>query len=254
MSFLEPTPKSKKQLDPRAWIIAGAILLLVGVAYVIWINRPHTSYTARSLSAAHGTTGSLHVEGCHEDFITSPGELIEPRAVPGNSVTQFVSTYGQPNRPDSSTYLWDLDAFTLTAISPNEKAAPDSLQISVKGHHIVETLDGVELGLDSFARILSKMQDKKVEIHERIHKDDKNWTFVLSLYSACGKNFRSEYIRSLPRDPETDRQITSLPPSPGLDPGLLRSDIFLNKVVYDYRMKLSGGTNNSNEGSPSAHD
>jgi hypothetical protein len=148
----------------------------------------------------------------------------------------------------------NLDAFTLTAIGPNEKAAPDSLQISVKGRHIVETLDGVELGLDSFSRILSKMQDKKVEIHERILKDDKNWTYVLSLYSACGKNFLSEYTRTLPRDPQTDHQITSLPPAAGLDPGLLRSDVFMNKVAYDYAMKVSGGNDDSNEGSPAEHD
>jgi hypothetical protein len=98
------------------------------------------------------------------------------------------------------------------------------------------------------------MQDKKVEIHERILKDDKNWTFILSLYSACGKNFRSEYTRTLPRDPETDRQITSLPPSAGLDPNLLRSDVFLNKVAYDYSMMLSGGSNQSTQGQPAGHD
>jgi hypothetical protein len=254
MSFLEPTPKPKKQLDPRAWILAGAILLVVGIAYVIWLNRPHATYTARSLSAAHGTTGSLHVEGCHEDFITSPGELIEPRVVPGSPVNLFVSTYGDPRRPDSSTYLWDMDAFTLEATAANERADPESLQLSVKGHHIVETLDGVELGLDSFSRILSKMQDKKVEIHERIFKDDKNWTYVLTIYSACGKSFRSEYTRTLPRDPTTDHQITSLPPTAGVDPGVLRSDVFLNKVVYDYAMLPSNGSDKSTEGQPAGHD
>jgi hypothetical protein len=255
MSFLEPAQKPKKQLDPRAWIIAGAVLLLLAIAYVVWIHRPRASYTARSLSAAHGTTGSLHVEGCHEDFITSPGELIEPRVVPGRSVGQFESVYGSElKHEDSSNFLWDLDGFTLAASRPNEKSDIGSLQISVKGHHIVETLDGVELGLDSFSRILSKMQDKKVEIHERILKDDKNWTFILSLYSACGKNFRSEYTRTLPRDPETDRQITSLPPSAGLDPNLLRSDVFLNKVAYDYSMMLSGGSNQSTQGQPAGHD
>jgi hypothetical protein len=254
MSFLEPAPKPKKQLDPRAWIIASVIVLLIAIAYIVWLNRPRANYTARSLSASHGSTGSLRVEGCHEDFITSPGELIEPRVVPGSPVNLFVSTYGDPKRPDSSTYLWDMDAFTLEATAPNEKTAPESLQLSVKGRHIVETLDGVELGLDSFSRILSKMQDKKVEIHERILKDDKKWTYVLTLYSACGKGFRSEYTRTLPRDPQTDHQITSLPPSAGLDPSLLRSDVFLNKVAYDYSMMLSNGSNQSADGQPAGHD
>jgi hypothetical protein len=105
MTFLEPTKKPVKTFDFRAWIIAGVIVVVAAGAYAIWVKRPRAAYTARSLSASHGSTGSLHVEGCHEDFITSPGELIEPRVVPGNSVTQFVSTYGQPNRPDSGTYL-----------------------------------------------------------------------------------------------------------------------------------------------------
>jgi hypothetical protein len=129
-----------------------------------------------------------------------------------------------------------------------------SLQISVKGRHVVETLDGVELGLDSFGRIFSKMQDKKVEIHERMLKDDKNWTLIVTLYSACGRKYLSEYTRTLPRDPETDREITQLPISPGLDPGVLRSDIFLNKVVYDYTMQPANGSNQSTQGAPSEHE
>ncbi|HEX4321054.1 MAG TPA: hypothetical protein VHZ52_09130 [Acidobacteriaceae bacterium] len=250
-------------LDRRAWLISGVIILIAAGAYLLWLYRPKATYSARSLSAAQhhaedaakNKAQSLHIEGCREDFIVSPGELIEPRVVPGSSLNRFTSVYGsEPNRPDSSTYLWDQEAFTLTAINPNEKAAPESLRISVKGHHIVETLDGVELGLDSFSRIFGKMQDKKVEIHERILKDDKNWTLIVTIDSACSPKFRSEYTRTLPRNPETDREITQLPPAPGLDPGVPRSDIFMNKVVYDYAMVPSNGQDDSAAGNLSEHD
>jgi hypothetical protein len=239
-------------LDYRAWIIAVSLLLTAAGAYLLWLYRPKATYTARSLTAAHSEAKNLHVEGCREDFIASPGELIEPLAVPGDSLDQFRTLYGkEPKRSDDNIHIWDQEAFSLGL---SDMGNDSSLQISVKGRHVVETLDGVELGLDSFGRIFSKMQDKKVEIHERLLKDDKNWTLIVTLYSACGRKFRSEYIRTLPRDPETDRQITQLPPAPGIDPGVLRSDVFMNKVVYDYTMVPSNGSNQSTQGAPSEHD
>ena len=127
------------------------------------------------------------------------------------------------------------------------------VQISMNSSHVVETLDGIELGLDSFGTIFRKMQDKKVEIHERIAQGDGKWTLIVTIYSACGHNFRSEYTRSIPSDPQVDRQIAPIPVANG-QTCLWRSDVFMNKVVYDYAMKPSGGTDNSNVGSPSEHD
>lgn len=248
-------------LDYRAWIIAGLILLSAAGAYVIWITRPRAVYTARSLSAsghpsdAGPKTQSLHVEGCKEDFIVSPGELVEPRVVPGSSLDQFRSVYGQQSkRQKDGSYLWSDEAFSLAGGGFGGQHPADSVQISAHGRHVVETLDGVELGLDSFGTIFRKMQDKKVEIHERIDHSDGNWTLIVTLYSACGRKFLSEYIRALPSDPETDREITSLPPAPGQQPGALRSDVFMNKVVYDYFMVPSNGKDQVTTGSPSEHE
>jgi hypothetical protein len=238
-------------VDYRAWIAAALVLLAVAGGYVYWLYRPKATYDARSLTAPHSNTKSLHVQGCQEDFIASPGELIEPLAVPGASVDQLRAAYGDPTgRAKDGSLTWKQEAFLLTSTPPPAEA----IRISVNGRHVVETLDGVELGLDSFGRIFSKMQDKKVEIHERLLKDDKNWTLIVSLYSACGRKFRSEYIRSLPRDAETDRQITALPPSANLDPNVLRSDVFMNKVAYDYIMVPSNGKNEVPEGQPSEHE
>jgi len=244
-------------LDRRAWIISGLIILLAAGAYLLWLYRPKATYNARSLSASgrpldsssKPVTQSLHVEGCREDFIVSPGELIEPRIVPDAPLAQWNSIYGKPaSRQKDGSYIWNLEQFSLAGAG----ASTDPLRISVKGQHIIETLDGIELGLDSFSRIFSKMQDKKVEIHERILKDDKNWTLVVTLDSACARKYRSEYTRTLPRDPETDRKISQLASVPSS--GMLRSDVFMNKVVYDYALVLSNGNNQSSVGQPSEHE
>jgi hypothetical protein len=255
-------------LDFRAWIIAGLILLTAAGAYVIWITRPRAVYHARSLSASghranspsQPSTTSLHVEGCKEDFIVSPGELVEPTVIPGTSLDQFRTAYGpETKRQAPGVWSWKQEAFWLTNGDFGPQNPSNFVQISMNSSHVVETLDGVELGLDSFGTLFRKMQDKKVEIHQRIAHGDGKWTFIVTMYSACGHNFRSEYTRSIPSDPRVDRQISPLAPVPGASgqnaqPGLWRSDVFMNKVVYDYAMKPSGGTDSSTEGSPSEHD
>lgn len=249
-------------LDFRAWIIAGVILLTAAGAYVIWITRPRAVITGRSLSAspspsnapAKPVTTSLHVEGCREDFITQPGELVEPRVVPGASLEQFRSVYGEEApRKQPGANIWEQNAFTLTE-GTSESAQPQ-VHLSLHQGHVVETLDGVELGIDSFGTIFRKMRDKKVEVHERLDHSDGNWTLIVSLYSACGRKFRSEYTRTLPADPETDRLITRLsPPSPTGQPAPWRSDIFMNKVVSEYTLAPSNGQDEASKGSPSEHN
>jgi hypothetical protein len=260
-------------LDFRAWIIAGLILLTAAGAYVIWITRPRAVYSARSLSAsgnhanspvqplAQNLTKSLHVEGCKEDFIVSPGELVEPTAVPGAALEQFRNLYGlETKREAPNVWQWKQEAFWLTDGDFGPQNPSDFVQISMNTGHIVETLDGIELGLDSFGTIFRKMQDKKVEIHERIERTESHWMLIVTMYSACGRKYRSEYTRTIPSDPEVDRQIAPLAlTNAGANgqtgqAGLWRSDVFMNKVAYDYAMKPSGGTDNSTAGTPSEHD
>jgi hypothetical protein len=270
MSFLEPVPPPKKQLDPRAWIIAGATVVVIAVASVIWVNRPKAGYTGRSLSATPHSAESqpvvktLHVDGCHEDFLINPGESVEPRLAPGAPLEQFLTLYGPelagkpllqygiPRQPDG-THQWNLELFRLAVLSKQQQPGEnDRIQMSLNSGHVVESLDGVELGLDSFGTILRKMRDKKVEIHQRIRREESvdpdkpaHWVLTVSIYSACGKSFRSEYFRRIPSDPETDRQIN--PRVPAL-PGQfvpLRSDVFMNKVVYDYILQDSNGSDDN---------
>ena len=250
-------------LDFRAWIVAGLILLTAAAAYVIWITRPRAVYTARSLSASGhhanssvqpSTKKTLHVEGCNEDFIVSPGELVEPTVVAGASLEQFRTAYGpETKRQTPGIFQWKQEAFWLTDGDFGPQNPSDFVKINMNSQHVVETLDGIELGLDSFGTIFRKMQDKKVEIHERIAHGDGKWTFIVTMYSACGRKFRSEYTRTIPTDPQVDRQISPVPAANG-QPGLWRSNVFMNKVGYDYAMKPSGGTDISTEGTPSEHD
>jgi len=250
-------------LDFRAWIIAGVLILAVAGAYIVWLTRAHVQYTARSLSSAphpaaepaKPATNSLHVDGCKEDFIVSPGEIVEPRVVPGAPIDQFRQVYGRESKPaQPGEFNWHTEAFDLKAIEPTASQTA-GLQMSLNGGHIVESLDGVELGLDSFATILHKMQDRKVEIHERIRHADNHWILTLTMYSACGRKFRSEYIRSIPDDPETSRLINRRVTGGNGQQGLIRSDIFMNKVVYDLAMQPSNGSDDDpTAGEPSEHD
>jgi hypothetical protein len=257
-------------LDYRAWIIAGLILLAALGGYIIWITRPRAQYNARSLSASghpatatdksgqpQPVTKSLHVDGCKDDFIVSPGEIVEPRVVPGASLDQFRSVYGdeKPDKKNPDALVWRTDEFELLA----NKAAPGEpgnlIQMSLNSGHIVETLDGIELGLDSFGTIFRKMQDKKVEIHQRIRREGDHWILTVSIYSACERKFRSEYFRSLPSDPETDALINRRETGSDGKPGPLRSDIFMNKVVYDYILETSDGKDDDpTSGEPSERD
>jgi hypothetical protein len=251
-------------LDFRAWIIAGVILLTAAGAYVIWITRPRAVITGRSLSASPNPSNtpakpvktSLHVEGCREDFITQPGELVEPRVIPGASIEQFRTIYGPESSSESAGITqWEQNAFTLTGSGEGAEPQKAFVHLALHQGHVVETLDGVELGIDSFGTIFRKMRDKKVEVHERLDHSDGNWTLTVSLYSACGRKFRSEYTRTLPADPETDRLITKLsPPGPTGQPAPWRSDTFMNKVVTEYSMIPSNGHDDSTRGSPSEHN
>ena len=250
-------------LDYRAWIVAGAILLSVAGAYLLWIYRPKATYNARSLTAgarhaessAQPATKSMHVEGCREDFIVSPGELIEPAVVPGTPLEAMRSVYGKENRRDKQGVLtWDKYEYSLMEGFAGEATRGDFLRLSMNSGHILETLDGVELGLDSFGTIFHKMRDKKVEVHERIRRDGDKWTLIVSLDSACGRKFRSEYFRSIPSDAETDSKINRRVAGADGKAGPLRSDVFMNKVPYDYVMETAGEKDDSGEGEPSEHD
>jgi hypothetical protein len=250
-------------LDYRAWIIAGLILVTAAGAYLIWIYRPKPTYHARSLTAAphpanpnsQPTTKSLHVEGCNEDFIVKPGELVEPRVIPGASLDQFRSVYGkESNQEGPGIYTWKPEAYELQVTQPGPEHTDGIVRISLNGGHVAETLDGMELGLDSFGTIFGKLQDKKVEAHERILRQGDKWILTVSLFSACDHKFRSEYVRSLPSTPEIDEFINRRVMQPNGQPGPLRSDVFMNKVPYDYIMLPSNGKDDSGQGEPSEHD
>lgn len=254
-------------LDYRAWIVAGLILLSTAGAYVVWLKRPRAVAQTRSLSAAGQppnavskvVTKSLHIEGCDKDFIVKPGELVEPRVIPDAPLDRFHNIYSTETKRDKAGILtWDRDPYSLTGGYFGAEKPGGFVGISVNQGHVVETLDDIELGIDSFGTIFRKIRDRKVETHESVERIDGNWTLRVSLYSACGHRFRSEYSRTIPSSPEVDRLIA--PRTTGPDgralpaTGPWRSDIFMNKVVFQYALTPSNGHDAPLAGSPSEHD
>jgi hypothetical protein len=251
-------------LDSRAWIVTCLIVAAVIGGYALWLHRTRAGYSARSLSASHHApnpaakraTKSLHVDGCQADFVVSPGELVEPRVTPGASVDQVRGIYGKESGHEEKGVLtWNQFAYTLVDGNFGSDVPENFVRISLAQGHVLETLDGVELGIDSFGTIFRKMRDKKVEVHERIDHADGHWTYVVSLYSACGHQFRSEYFRTIAGSPEIDRMMAPRA-SGAADHGdsPWRSDLFMNKMVSEYSMVPAEGHDESTFGSPAVHN
>jgi hypothetical protein len=264
-------------LDIRAWIIGCILILLIAGGFVLWMTRPHAGYTARSLTAAPPSanptpqtgTKPLHVDGCDRDFIVKAGELVEPLVTPGSTIEQFRGEYGKEKKVDAGVAAWDEKAFELTEgqFPSSTSAAKDTgiqpqnyEHLSLKQGHVVETLDAIELGVDSFATIFRDLRDRKIESHERLVVANGNVTYTVSFYSACGRRFRSEYSRTIPDSPEVERLIAPHTPANSSQQNatnahsLPRSDIFMNKIVYEYTMVPWNGRDDSSNGSLSEHD
>jgi hypothetical protein len=257
-----------------AWTAAVVLIAAAAGGYLLWIHRTRAGYHARSLSASGRPAGAepaktrtLHVDGCEKDFLVKVGELVEPRAIPGAPLAAFEQIYGAPVKSTQSHSLpqgvtaWATYPFTLS----ERRVAPSSLQLSVHPGHVVQTLDDVELGIDSFAAIFRKARDRNIEIHERIRRnaqpipgfDGPSWTLIVSFDSSCSRRFRSEYSRTLASTAEIDGQIEpAVAKADGqvkTESGLYRSSVFMNKVAFDYTMALSNGPSDATEGSPSEH-
>jgi hypothetical protein len=233
-------------LDWRAFLVSVLLVAFAAGSYLVWSDRARFIHADRSLTAPPPSanpatkpkTHSLHVDGCKEDFIVKVGELVEPRVVPGASLAQFRSIYGKETKQDQhNVATWERRPYTLTE-SDSEPGQTSFVHLTVPPGHVVETLDGVELGIDSFAAILHKMRDRKIEVEEKVAASDGKWTLTFTLASGCARQFISEYSRSLDSGPEIDKQIAGKI-EPGGQPGPLRPDVFLNKVVYDYSLKPS---------------
>ena len=271
-------------LDYRAWIAAVILLVLGASGYLLWIHRTRAGYHARSLSASSRPAGSqpdktrtLHVDGCNKDFLVKIGELVEPRAIPGAPLSTFEQIYGAPVKSAKSStakastskggpVTWETDPFTLIEVPAGAAQAP-SIHLSMNQGHVVQTLDDIELGIDSFAAIFRKARDRNVEIHERIRRNTAptpgfttpSWTLTVSIASSCNSRFRSEYSRTLASTPEIDSQIqpvaqTGAGNPPATQPSPYRSSVFMNKMVSNYTMTLSNGQSDSTAGSPSEHE
>ena len=250
-------------LDRRAWIVSSILVLLAVGAYVLWITRPRAKYEARSLSAAQRPpnqnpnigTRTLHVEGCNKDFIVKIGELVEPRAVPGAPLERFREIYGEETkRPDRRSFTWSPNAFSLTENDYGPESLGNHVVLSVNQGHVVQTLDDIELGLDSMGTVFRKMRDRKIEVHERIEGAEGNWMLTVSFFSACSRKYRSEYSVILPGTPQIENSIMTQDKNTQQAGKSWNSDVFMNKIIYSYSLVPSGGKDESSEGTPSQHN
>jgi hypothetical protein len=243
-------------IDRRAWIITGIIFLLLGVAVFIWVTRARTKFEGRSLSAAapqpkKPETKKLHVDGCELDFLVKPTQFVEPRIAPGATPEQFRAIYGKESRFDKpGTYIFDKWEYNLsdTYLGPNNspQGKANAIRIHLEPGHALQTLDDIELGIDSFGILYRKMQeDHDRKVHERLDRVGNNWVYTVSFYSMCGKAFRSEYSRTVPSDPDLDRMIAPKDlvvngkTQPGTGP--LRTTIFGTKYATDFALVPSNG-------------
>lgn len=220
----------------RALLITFAILATALGGYLYWLHSAHAYIHVRSLTAApphreaQAKTRILLVPGCERSFLVKVGELVEPQLTPPVSLAAANRLYGKPSRKFHSL-VWEQDAFTLTETLSNTSSA--SLHLALHIGHVVQTLDDIELGIDSFNAIRAKMRDRNLPVSDELIHANHAWTYRLILPSSCGAEWSSTYARTLPETPELDAQI--LPPANSPNPSP-RAAAFFNKLAMDYTL------------------
>ena len=230
----------------RALGIAVLLIAAVFGGYLYWLHRTRARYNARSLSAAptrrdarrgnQPQTRTLHVPGCAKDFTVNVGELVQPQITPALSraaLDQAKAIYGKPTQSlNNGTLVWQQNAFTLIEAHPGK---PDSsLHLTMQIGHVVQTLDDIELGIDSFNAILIKMRDRNLPVEQKLTHGNDSWTFTITVPSGCGPAWQSQYARTLPETPELDRET-----APRITNGVLgqpQPNAFLNKLATEYTL------------------
>ncbi len=225
----------------RALLISVALLAAALGGYLYWLHRARAYMHVRSLTAASARhaaiarTRILHVSGCERDFLVKVGELVEPEITPSllpDTLQLATQLYGRPaQRRHPRALIWTRDAFTLTEIFPRT-SAPE-LQLDLHTGHVVQTLDGVELGVDSFNAIRARMRDHNLPVADSLTHEDHSWTYRLTIPSSCGGAWTSVYSRTLPETADLDALIFPPVSSPDHSP---RPAAFLNKLTTEYTL------------------
>ena len=222
----------------RAVLLAFGLLAAALGAYLYWLHRTQAYLHLRSLTAppvhhaSEARTRVLHVPGCQRDFIVKVGELVEPQITPSSSPNDLAlaeKLYGAAHRiRHSPAMVWEQNAFTLT------EWPPETLQLALNTGHVVQTLDGIELGVDSFNAIRARMRDHNLPFKDELVHGNQSWTYRLTIPSSCGPAWRSIYERTLTETPELDAQI--YPPAGSTDHSP-RPAAFLNRLALEYTLQ-----------------
>ncbi len=219
----------------RALLITVAILAGALGGYLYWLHRAHAYIHVRSLTApptrqaVAPRTRILLVPGCERSFLVKVGELVEPEITPSatpEALATATRLYGRPTHK-SHSLIWSQNAFTLT------EPAADRLRLTLETGHVVQTLDDIELGIDSFNAIRAKMRDRNLPVSDALVHGPHTWTYQLTIPSSCGANWSSSYSRTLPETPDLDAQILPSANSPNPAP---RAAAFLNRIATEYTL------------------
>lgn len=237
----------------RGWFITLSALAVVAGTwspFAIALQSPAVP-TSRNPSSQNvsGTpvasaTGETHgwLE-CDANSHIEQGKQIEPRATQDQPVSKFREIYGKESKRDRLGPLtWNLRGYSLTDGYFNSSKLSEFVSITVKPGNALKTIDGIELGVDTFATVLKKLQARGIEVHESMDGPEGNWMLFVSFYSPCNRKFRAEYSWIIPGGPNVDRQIIPDLKGSASQPVIWRSDIFLDRVAYNYSLQMSHGS------------
>lgn len=248
----------------QVWIIGFSVLAVIVGAWAHFSNAPKSpavdtlsnpiSQTEERKPVTATPRNNSDSPGCDANSHIELGKQIEPRATPDQPVSAFRKVYGKESkRNEFGPLTWNFPGYSITDGYFNKSKASDFVSISVRPSHTLSTVDGVELGVDTFATVLKKLRAKGIEVEESMDGPEGNWMLYVSFSSPCSRNFRGDYSWFMAGSPKTDRQIIPEMKGSVYQSPTWRSDVFLNKVVYDYTLSRSNGNDIPVGNQPSTH-
>ena len=244
---------------PTRFKLAVVLCMLLLVAGALWLAS--AGWSPFSIRAPEGTetkappktaptsssTPGIRIEGCTAPIVPTLGEDLQPRVVPGVSIEAVRKIYGPEWKREQlgSDYVWLQDNYRLTDFDTGHGKHAATIILEALTGGVVATPDGIELGKDTFATLLAKMNARGIQTGERMQNVEGQWVLTVSFLSVCNPDFRSQYVWAVPGTPDVNESIGD-----GLMP---RSSFSLNRTVSLYNMKTVADSGVELSGQPSTH-
>lgn len=228
---------------PAGWLVGRRVegrSVSGGTVSTAALERPRAPESVPALAT--------HIDGCRSYIEPPNGVDVEPKILPGAPIENLRHLYGQESKHDKTINEWEWRTkdFSLHRWGLSDQDKARSIGIDVNPGRIVATPDGVELGKDTFAAIVPKMNDRGVAVTEHMEGADGTWILFVSFPSTCDSQYWSEYTWYLDGTPSVEKAIGNVVP--------FRSDVFLQEVVKHYDVEASNEPEGEVEGQPSVHN